>query len=167
MRLRRGGPADLPVMLETFDATVEWLAARGRAGQWGDRPWSHDPDRVALVERLAAEGLWVAEVDGAAAGFLTLVDRAPEYAPPVDERELYVRLLLVSREHTGRDVGGGLLDFARERARAEGVGLLRVDCWAGGDGALVRYYERQGFTSVERAPVGSKQVQILQQRIRV
>ena len=24
--------------------------------------------------------------------------------------------------------------------------MLRVDCFAGGDGALVRYYEKQGFT---------------------
>ena len=39
-----------------------------------------------------------------------------------------------------------LLDHARELAREAGVGLLRVDCFAGGDGALVRYYEKQGFT---------------------
>jgi len=31
-------------------------------------------------------------------------------------------------------------------AREAGVRLLRVDCFAGGDGALVRYYEQQGFT---------------------
>lgn len=165
MRLRQGGPADLPALLKTFDSTVEWLAAQGRAGQWGDRPWSHDPARVALVEGLASDGLWVAESGGEAAGFLTIREQAPDFAPPVDERELYVRLLLVPREYAGRDVGARLLAFTLRQARAAGIALVRVDCWSGGDGALVRYYENQGFTPTERVPAGDKEVQVLQQRV--
>ncbi|GAA2396714.1 hypothetical protein [Dactylosporangium salmoneum] len=34
-------------------------------------------------------------------------------------------------------------------SRAAHRPLLRVDCYAGGDGALVRWYERQGFTATE------------------
>ncbi|MFD3683225.1 GNAT family N-acetyltransferase [Nocardiopsis sp. NPDC058631] len=164
MRLRQGGPADLPVVLAMFDDTVAWLAARGLSGQWGDQPWSRDPDRVRLVEELVADGLWVAEAGGSPAGVLTVREQAPEYAPPAGERELYVRLLLVSRDHTGADVGGKLLAFARRQARGNGVALVRVDCWSGGDGALIRYYEGQGFTPTVRAPVGEREVQILQIR---
>jgi GNAT superfamily N-acetyltransferase len=165
MRLRQGGPADLPAVLETFDATVEWLVARGSAAQWGDRPWSQDPKRVARVEQLVAEGLWVAEVGGGTAGFLTATERAPGYAPRVREHELYVHLLLVARGYAGRDVGGRLLSFARGLARERGIGLVRVDCWAGGDGALVRYYEGQGFTPAERVPVGGTEVQMFEYRV--
>ncbi|MFE6451292.1 GNAT family N-acetyltransferase [Nocardiopsis dassonvillei] len=165
MRLRQGGPADLSAVLETFDATVAWLVEHGRSAQWGDRPWSQDPRRVERVRELVAEGLWVAEVGDGTAGFLTVTERAPGYAPRVRERELYVHLLLVSRAYSGRDVGGKLLSFARRRARERGVGLVRVDCWAGGDGALVRYYEGQGFTPVERVPVGGTEVQMFEYRV--
>ncbi|MEE2036804.1 GNAT family N-acetyltransferase [Nocardiopsis sp. CT-R113] len=164
MRLRQGGPGDLPAVLAMFDDTVAWLAARGRSGQWGDRPWSGDPDRVRLVEGLVADGLWVAEVGDSPAGVLTIREEAPAYAPPAGERELYVRLLLVSRDHTGANVGGKLLAFARRQARGHGIGLVRVDCWSGGDGALIRYYEGQGFTPTVRVPVGEKEVQVLQLR---
>ncbi|MFD6949913.1 GCN5 family acetyltransferase [Nocardiopsis sp. TSRI0078] len=165
MRLRQGVPEDLSAVLETFDSTVAWLAAHGRSGQWGDQPWSRDPARIALVEELVSEELWVAEIGDDAAGFLSFTERAPEYVPPVAEREIYIRLLLVSRAYTGRNVGGTLLALARRQARERGVKLLRVDCWAGGDGALVRYYERQGFTPVERVPSGAKEVQVFRQRV--
>ncbi|MGW8532411.1 MULTISPECIES: GNAT family N-acetyltransferase [Nocardiopsidaceae] len=164
MRLRQGGPADLPAVLEMFDRTVAWLAARGRSGQWGDAPWSRDPDRVRLVEDLVSDGMWVAEAEGSPAGVLTVREEAPAYAPPAGEPELYVRLLLVSREHTGAGVGGELLAFARRRALDRGIGLVRVDCWSGGDGALIRYYEGQGFTPTVRVPVGAREVQVLQLR---
>jgi hypothetical protein len=35
------------------------------------------------------------------------------------------------------------------------VTRLRVDCWAGGEGALVRYYEAAGFTATTRFTVGT------------
>lgn len=36
------------------------------------------------------------------------------------------------------------------RHRITGVRLLRLDCWAGGDGKLVAYYQGQGFTLSQR-----------------
>ncbi len=38
---------------------------------------------------------------------------------------------------------------ARQEAAARGVGLIRVDCWAGQDGSLVRVYEKYGFSRVQ------------------
>ncbi|MEE2046702.1 GNAT family N-acetyltransferase, partial [Nocardiopsis tropica] len=104
MRLRQGGPADLPAVLEMFDRTVAWLAARGRSGQWGDTPWSRDPDRVRLVEDLVSDGMWVAEAEGSPAGVLTVREEAPAYAPPAGGPDLDVRLRLGSREHSGAGV---------------------------------------------------------------
>ncbi|QVJ02410.1 GNAT family N-acetyltransferase [Nocardiopsis eucommiae] len=165
MRLRRGGTDDTDELLRLFDEAVVWLTERGSADQWGTRPWSEIPERVERVRGLASDGLWIAEINGATAGALVISETALDYAPPVDEREVYVRLLLTDRRFAGRDVGGQLLDHARSQARERGISLVRVDCWSGGDGSLIRYYERQGFTPTVRAPVGDKEVQVFEDRL--
>jgi hypothetical protein len=52
-----------------------------------------------------------------------------------------------------------------EETRRAGVRLLRVDCWAGGGGELVAYYERHGFTPTETFLAGSWPGQVLAQRV--
>jgi hypothetical protein len=39
-----------------------------------------------------------------------------------------------------------------------------VDCWAGGDGSLVRYYQAAGLTATVRFQVGEWEGQVLEQR---
>jgi GNAT superfamily N-acetyltransferase len=78
-----------------------------------------------------------------------VVGEANEYVPPATEPELYVNLLVTDRAHAGAGIGGRLLAHAAGLASGRGLGLLRVDCYAGGDGALVRWYEGQGFTATD------------------
>lgn len=87
--------------------------------------------------------LYLAEVAGSTAGALILGDRM-SYAPPVDEPELYLVLLVTSRAHKGAGIGSALIEFTLAEARRRGLSLVRVDCWSGGDGKLVEYYRRQG-----------------------
>lgn len=150
MNIRRAGRDDVPAVLGLLDGATEWLVARGRTDQWGTEPHSTSPRRVAQITSFADEedGLWVAEADGRVVGALA-VGAAMPYVPPAVEPELYVRLLVTERASAGQNIGGSLLEYARGLARAAGVGLLRVDCFAGGGGALVRYYEKQGFTRTE------------------
>lgn len=149
MTIRRAGRDDVPAVLALLDGATRWLVARGRTDQWGTRLHSTSPQRVAQITGFADDGgLWVGEADGRVVGAVA-VGTAFAHIPPVDEPELYVRLLVSERASAGQNVGGVLLDHARDLARRAGVGLLRVDCFAGGDGALVRYYERQGFTRTE------------------
>ncbi|GAA1582110.1 GNAT family N-acetyltransferase [Kribbella karoonensis] len=144
--IRRAGRDNVPAVLGLLDGATEWLIARGRTGQWGTEPHSTSPRRIEQVTGFADDGgLWVAEADGRVVGALA-VGAALDYVPPAAEPELYVRLLVTERASAGQNLGGTLLDHARELARADGVRLLRVDCFAGDDQALVRYYERQGFT---------------------
>jgi GNAT superfamily N-acetyltransferase len=124
------------------------------------------PDRVALVQQWGAGGgLRIAEADGAPAGAMVL-GAAPSYVPAVSEPELYVQLLVTARSHAGRDIGRVLFGHARAEAAARGAALLRVDCWAGGDGGLVRYYQAAGFTPTVRFTVDDWQGQVLEQPIR-
>ncbi|TCO40598.1 N-acetylglutamate synthase-like GNAT family acetyltransferase [Kribbella antiqua] len=143
--IRRAGHSDVPAVLALLDGATEWLVSRGRTDQWGTEPHSTNPRRIAQITGFADDGLWVAEADGRVVGALA-VGAALPYVPPATEPELYVRLLVTDRESAGQGIGADLLDHARGLAREAGVGLLRVDCFAGGDGALVRYYEKQGFT---------------------
>ena len=73
-----------------------------------------------------------------------VVGSRPEHVHPVEELELYVELLLSSRARAGERIGARLVEHAVGLARDAGVGLLRVDCWAGAP-KLVRFYEAQGF----------------------
>jgi hypothetical protein len=46
-----------------------------------------------------------------------------------------------------------LIERAKQEAAARGIDLIRVDCWAGGEGSLVRVYEKYGFTRVQEFTV--------------
>ncbi|MBB5137021.1 ribosomal protein S18 acetylase RimI-like enzyme [Thermocatellispora tengchongensis] len=165
VRIRRGGPGDVAAVLAMFDSAVAWLTAQGRTGQWGSEPFSIQPGRVRTVSGWAAgDGMRIAEVGGEPAGCMVL--GAPmDYIAPAGEPELYVQGLVIDRRFAGLDVGGTLLRHAYAEAVAAGVSLLRVDCYAGDDGRLVRYYESQGFTRTEQFTVGAWPGQLLQRRV--
>lgn len=167
--IRPGEEADVAAALALLDGAVSWLVARGRVGQWGTEPQSTNPRRVAVLTAWARDGwLYLACLNRKQVGALA-VGPAPAYAPPVDEPELYVNLLVTDRAYAGRGLGRRLLTHAREIARGCGIGLLRVDCYRGDDQALVRYYEGEGFTATDaftvELPSGRWPGQILQQRL--
>jgi GNAT superfamily N-acetyltransferase len=166
MRIRPGDVRDLPILLDFFDEAVAWLVARGNTGQWGSEPYSTQPRQVERITAMVTDGdLWLAESDGEPAGALVVNERPKSYAPPVDERELYVVLLLVSRRHAGERVGSRLLEHARKQARARGIGLLRLDSYRGGDGDLMRYYLRNGFTPPQAIELDGWPGQVFEQRL--
>jgi GNAT superfamily N-acetyltransferase len=166
IQIRQGGSDDLGALLQMFDDAVAWLSARGSEAQWGSVPWSTLSSRVEQVRLMAANpGIRVAEIDGEPAGVLVVDEETFKHVPPVDERELYVRVLITSRKFAGRGVGAKLISYAREEASRRAISLLRVDCWAGGKGDLVRYYESQGFKSTVQFDVSGWIGQVLEQRV--
>ncbi|MBW8090938.1 GNAT family N-acetyltransferase [Streptomyces hygroscopicus] len=168
IRIRQGGPADAPAILDMLDAAVAWMNDRGNTEQWGTTPYSRTPGGVARVERYTTENSpYVAELDGTPVGALVL-DSGPSPRMPIapaGEPERYVRLLVSDRRHAGLGIGAALLAHAVEEARRAGVRLLRVDCWAGGGGELVAFYERNGFTPTDRFLSGTWPGQVLAMRI--
>lgn len=163
--VRAGTADDAPVLLDLFDASIRWLVARGLTAQWGSTPFSDVPARVESVQRWAASGgLRVAERDGRPAAAIVLGEAQP-YVPPAAEPELYVVVLVGSHDRSARGAGAHLLARAEDEARALGRGLLRVDCFAGNDGRLVRFYERCGFTRDETFTVRDWPGQVLSRRL--
>jgi ribosomal protein S18 acetylase RimI-like enzyme len=143
--IRTGRMEDVPAVLKLYDGAVEWLVSSGRSMQWGTEPWSDKPKAIARVERFARSGeMRVAELGGEVVGAMRL-GAAPRFIPPVDEPELFLEALVIDRRCAGLGVGGALLDRARAEAAEQGIKVLRLECWSGGDRGLVRYYERAGF----------------------
>ncbi|MFG2051468.1 GNAT family N-acetyltransferase [Micromonospora sp. NPDC048935] len=168
VRIRPGGPGDAPAVLKMLDAAVAWMNDRGNTEQWGTTPFSEKPGGIELVDRYLTEHLpYIAELDGTPAATLVLDSGPDPRAPitPADEPERYVRLLVSDRRFAGRSLGSALLAHAVAETRRAGVRLLRVDCWAGGDGTLVAFYERHGFTATETFRAGSWPGQVLAQRV--
>ncbi|MEU9128298.1 GNAT family N-acetyltransferase [Kitasatospora sp. NPDC048540] len=151
MNIRTGGPEDTADTLALLDSAVAWLVSLGRTGQWGEQPWTSHPTAVERTERYARDYLLrVAEdTEGRTVGVCVLAEEIPSYATPVDRPELYVRLLVTDRSRKGTGVGAALIADAVEETRRRGLGLLRVDCYAGDDRRLVAQYERLGFTATD------------------
>ncbi|MEW2219435.1 GNAT family N-acetyltransferase [Streptomyces sp. NPDC006990] len=168
IRIRPGDRADAPAVLHLLDVAVAWMNARGNTQQWGTTPYSRKPGGVARVEGYLSENSpWIAELDGTPVGALVLHSGPSPQLPvgPAGEPERYVRLLVSDRRHAGRGIGAALLDHAAAEALRAGVRLLRVDCWAGGGGELVAFYERNGFTPAERFLHGDWPGAVLTRRV--
>ena len=166
VHLRPGTAYDELPLLNLFDEAVLWLTQRGLSGQWGSEPWSQRPETRERVARLArSPGLTVAENGGEVVGALEISENSPSYAPATDECNLYIHLLLTSRSFIGHGIGAALLDRARADCRSRDLRLLRVDCWAGGQQQLIRYYESAGFTATEGFDRDGWPGQLLVQRV--
>ncbi len=171
MKIRTGGPADAADIIALLDTAIAWLAAQGRTGQWGSRPWSVRPAAVQRVHDYARDHLVrIAEdAEGGTVGACVLAEVPPAYATPVAERELYVRNLVTDRARSGSGIGAALIADAVAEARRRGIGLLRVDCYAGDDRRLVGRYRELGFTETDafevEQPDGPWPGQILEIRI--
>ena len=143
MRIREGGPADAAAVLALFDEAVAWLVARGQTGQWGSTPFSEIDARVAAAAEWAASGGLRIACEGVQPVGALVLGARPEHVSRAPA-ERYITALVTSRAHAGKNIGAGLVHRAIKETRTAGLGLLRVDCWAGAPGA-VEWYERQGF----------------------
>lgn len=163
--LRRGMPDDVGSVLSLLDEAVAWLGARGITDQWGTVPFSSLPARIEAARAWAdSGGLVLASTHGEPRGAL-VIGEAPAYVPRTDRPEVYVVLLVASRHPDARGVGAALLEHAHTVALDRGVERLRVDCFAGGDQALVRYYEGNGFSRLDTFRVGDWPGQVLQREV--
>lgn len=160
--IRRATVLDTPAVVKVFDEVMAWFVEMGNEGQWGSEPWSASQRRIQLLEEACAlPEAWVAEDGrGHLLGVLVLGEAQP-YVSPATEPEIYVRVLAASRDDRARGIGRRLLAFADNRARATGVQSLRVDCYGGGTGDLVRFYESCGYERIAAFSVDGWPCQLL------
>ena len=163
---RPGTIDDLDTVMSLMDEAIAWLVSQGRTGQWGSEAFSASPAHRDYMRREVEDNdLWIAEADGHPVGAMLLGEQPMPYVAAVDERELYLHLLVTSRSHSGRGVGRGLVEKAKAVAIERGIDLIRVDCYAGDDRKLVRAYERLGFAPTEPFTVKEWLGQVLAMRL--
>ncbi|MFF1877227.1 GNAT family N-acetyltransferase [Leifsonia sp. NPDC058230] len=164
--IRHATPADADAILRLFDDAIAWFVSIGNVKQWGTEPFSTQQRQIDRVTGWCAEpGAWVAEHPAIGVCGALVLGEANDYVPAATEPELYVRLLIGSRDARAKGGGRRLLAFADGQAEAAGVEKLRVDCYAGGSGDLVRFYESCGYTRAGVFTVGEWPGQILERRV--
>ncbi|APU13409.1 GNAT family N-acetyltransferase [Actinoalloteichus fjordicus] len=163
--IRIADTADIAGFLALLDDAVKWLCEHGSEGQWGSTPFSARESAVDRVTTWVRSGrVHLAEQDGTLLGAIAL-GPAPDYVPPTTVPEVYVVALVSGRDPAARGIGGRLLELAREFAVEQGVDRVRLDCWAGGEGRLIKYYQDRGFEPVETFDHHGWPGQILEQRL--
>lgn len=73
VQIRDGSEGDLHAALSLLDDAVRWLVARGRTGQWGEKPFSEVEARVAQIRSMLADRTArIGVSDGRVVGFCVL-----------------------------------------------------------------------------------------------
>ncbi|WP_148293642.1 GNAT family N-acetyltransferase [Azospirillum sp. B4] len=134
----RGPQADEMPALQALEA-----AARQRYITWPDLAFIADRPPIAL-ERLGTGMVWVADLNGNAAGFILLQPQ---------DNQLYIANISVVPEAIGQGIGAALLNQAQADARALGLGALtlttfKVPPWNG------PWFRRHGYTQMPAERIG-------------
>jgi GNAT superfamily N-acetyltransferase len=147
MEVARGGPDEGCDFLAMFHHHSSWLVPVQHVDLTEALEWEEPPPIVNQVLRHLRNGQAriCRDLLTRVTGGSVLTDDVPEFAPQVEEPELYLRFL-VTRKRFRRFTMAALVADARAEAARRGARLLRTHCWAGEDGRMVREYEELGFT---------------------
>ena len=150
MILREATPADVPALsrlaIESFNAKFAHLYSAKDLADFLEENLSEpaiaaelaNPDRVyRLAEDAEGTLLGYCKI-GLACGF-------PDHAR--GQRVMELKQLYTAPEATGQGIGGALMDWALEEARARGFEDVILSVWSGNFGAQ-RFYARYGFEKI-------------------
>lgn len=129
MIIRLYGPGDLGQVMALFRASVRRIAIRDYTEDQV-KAWAPDEaDRERWATRRASRPTWVAEIDGALAGFTDL------------EPDGHVDMMFVHPDHQGRGVAGALLRTVEAEAARLGLDRLFTEASI----TARPFFERKGF----------------------
>ncbi len=92
--------------------------------------------------------VYICELDGQAIGMFLLQKKDDYIWGANDAPAMYVHKLAILGEFAGRGIGTKILAFAEEKAKENGMSLLRLDC-SEDNKNLCDYYARQGYKHVK------------------
>lgn len=149
--LRGAVPADVDTILAWRSETAAWLAERHGTDQW-QLPFPREKLEAWVHE--GATFMAALEPGGDAVATITVSPAADSALwSPEEQRTsaLYISKSNVRIDMHGHGIGEALVTWARGKAAAAGVTLVRLDAWTTNT-ALHQYYVRQGFRHVRTVP---------------
>ncbi|MEV7174677.1 GNAT family N-acetyltransferase [Streptomyces sp. NPDC093224] len=148
MTVAEGGPDHVLDFLAMFYDHSSWLVPVQYVVLLEALEWEEPPPIVKQVLRHVRDGQVriCRDLLTRITGGSVLTGEAPEFAPPVEEPELYLHLL-VARVRFRQFSMAALVADARAEAARRGARVFRTHCWAGEEGRMVREYEELGFTA--------------------
>ncbi|MEC3913265.1 GNAT family N-acetyltransferase [Nocardia sp. CDC160] len=145
--LRPACLADLGTITRFRLQRTSWLAARG-SDQWtrAGRGLPIETFVRSVAHAVRNGETWIAEVDGEAAGTITVNDRADEnlWSPGELADAVIVHYMIVDLRFAGNRIGESLLAHAATLARLQHRSWVRLDAWTTNKD-LHAYYRRSGF----------------------
>jgi GNAT superfamily N-acetyltransferase len=126
VKIRKAEFDDVDAVMELVHRVVPLMREMGNL-QWDE----HYPNAAVFEKDVAAEQLWVAEIDGQVAGVAAITtDQEPEYADAswdINETAIVVHRVAVDPAFRGKGIAAGLMMQAEAVARERGIAVLRVD----------------------------------------
>lgn len=126
MQIRPATEADVTGIMELIAKVVPLMIADGNF-QWD----STYPNAEVFLDDIAANQLWVAEIDGKIAGVSAITtEQYPEYASvglDINEEAIVTHRLAVDPGYRGKGIAAALLQEAEEEAKRRGIAILRID----------------------------------------
>ncbi|MEC3954992.1 GNAT family N-acetyltransferase [Nocardia sp. CDC153] len=145
--LRPACLADLGTITRFRLQRTSWLAARG-SDQWtrAGRGLPIETFVRSVAHAVRNGETWIAEIDGEAAGTITVNDRADEnlWSPGELADAVIIHYMIVDLRFAGNRIGESLLAHAAHLARLEHRSWVRLDAWTTNED-LHAYYRRSGF----------------------
>ncbi|MFF0745740.1 GNAT family N-acetyltransferase [Streptomyces sp. NPDC004111] len=151
MKITSATPDDLQHLLDFRQEAASWISRLG-IDQWR-RPYPADR----LLKTIEQGTVFMLRDGTTTAGTITLTPEAEEGLWTDDELaepSLFVNKLTVSRQYSGQNWGGQMLDWASNRGCQVGAKWIRLDAWTTNE-PLQRYYLGQGFQHVRTVLQGN------------
>jgi hypothetical protein len=127
MSISQATPADAAVVLRLFDDAIAWFVRIGNEGQWGREPFSAQRQVDRVTGWCGEPGAWLAEHPDAGVCGALVLGEATDYVPATTEPELYVKVLIGSRDRRAKGAGRRLLAFADDHLKLQPVVRLLDD----------------------------------------
>ncbi|MEU5108210.1 GNAT family N-acetyltransferase [Streptomyces sp. NPDC021354] len=144
LTIRPAREAELEAVTALWDQAATWLKHRGID------QWQYPAREARIAENIAAGECFLVVDEEVAVATITLDQVADSdfwTEKEASEPALYVHRMVVRRDVSGYELGSAMLDWASERAQAQGLEWLRLDAWKE-NGELRDYYASRGFEHV-------------------
>ncbi|QTN00702.1 GNAT family N-acetyltransferase [Sediminibacillus dalangtanensis] len=144
---RKAETSDLNGVLSLLQQAGRWLQTKNTT-QWDYYVTDLQGNTAEVKDSIDNHHTYVLESDGQAIASITLEDSPSEWDFSIWGEEageapaFYLHRMVVHRDYAGKEIGGRMIEWAREVAKEKEKKCIRFDCLASNSG-LNHYYQKR------------------------